>query len=113
MVKSTVYLEAAQKVGEERDRHWYSCNAIRSVQRDRGELPKYGDHAPTAKEFAYSELFRPRELSECDARYANCNPPECHDAWGQFWGEGQHECRILALLFMHWIEVDNATSKRS
>jgi hypothetical protein len=82
-----VYLRAAQKVDRSKS-GFASCVAIAAQVRNYGSVEAQN----------YAELFAPRELMGC------------YLLWGKYWCEDDYKarnnCRVLALLFMHWISQE-------
>ena len=84
-----VYLRAAELVDStEQD---LSCCAI-SVAKFGEKYNKGFGHWRCAERTEYQSLFSP------ELRSSEWSP------WGFEWGRNNRDCRVLALLFMHWIQ---------
>jgi hypothetical protein len=87
-----VYLKAAEIIWHEETE--YSCVAIKYACKDYGE----DDSCPSRH--LYEKLFHPNFGTRIITTRL---------AWGDYWDDtymGRKNCRILALLFMHWISQD-------
>ena len=92
MKDSEIYLRAAKLVSSGVDT-WASCSAVSEIA--------CGFHVrKTPQSEKYAELFSPKIPTF---------------AWGEQWSndlEERNNCRVLALLFMHQIALDEERSKK-
>lgn len=81
-----VYLRAAELI--DADKEELSCGAIARLFHEWDWTPSHSVRRN------YENLFAPIENVSSSI------------AWGEDWGDERKQCRVLALLFMHWISKE-------